>query len=132
MSDNRLVRSDNRSSEINMSVHVVIETRSMLEALTVASHRGPRDTWTAARDRTAQKIGVKPTYAARLWHRWESMKDVSGEAYRAIRAAYDAQCNHNEAMAALHRQRAEEIRHGGQADQDSIAETNRMARRGLR
>lgn len=115
-----------------MSVHVVIETRSMLEALIIASHRGPRDTWTAARDRTAKDIGVKPTYAARLWHRWESMKDVSGDAYRSIRAAYDAQCDHNEAMAALHRQRAEEKRHGGQADQNGSAETDRMAGRGVR
>lgn len=127
MSDNRIVKSDNRIGELNMSVHVVIETRSMLEALTIASHRGPRDTWAAARDRTARGIGVKPTYAARLWHRWETMKDVSGDAYRSIRSAYEAQCIHNEAMTALHRQRAEEIRHGGQTDQDSNRAVRRVA-----
>ena len=126
MSDNRIVRSDNKLGETNMSIHVVIETRTMLEALIVASHRGPRDTWTAARDRAARDIGLKPTYAARLWHRWETMKDVSGDAYRSIRAAYDAQCDHNEAMTALHRQRAEEIRNGGKADDNGAAEADRM------
>jgi hypothetical protein len=126
MSDTRIVRSDNRSSELNMSVHVVIETRSMLEALTIASHRGPRDTWTAARDRTARQIGVKPSYAARVWHRWETMKDVSGDAYRSIRAAYDAQCLHNENKVAEHRNRAEEIRNGGPTDQKLSAAAVRL------
>lgn len=102
------------------------EAKNWLEALTEVEHRGRYDTWGAARDRAASKVGIKQTYAKHLWDRWQTMKDVSGEAYRALQAAYEAQCLHNEKMAALHRQRAEEKRHGS-SHQDGMAATDRMA-----
>lgn len=102
------------------------EAKNWLEALTELEHRGRYDTWGAARDRAARKAGIKQTYAKHLWDRWQTMKDVSGEAYRCLKAAYDAQCDHNEHMAALHRQRAEEKRHGA-SHKDGMAATDSMA-----
>lgn len=112
MSDTRIVARDNRHGRQSMSDVAVQEARQWLEALTIARHRGPRDTWTAARDRTAKEIGLEPSYAARIWHRWDSMKDVSGGAYRRLRNAYDALCERNERAADLHRARREEIENG--------------------
>lgn len=115
MSDIQRVKSNTKRAV--MSEVAVLEAREMLETLMKREHRGPTDTWTAARDRTAIRVGIEPSQAKRLWQRWQDMKDVSGGVYRAIRNAYDAQCEHNEKMAALHRQRAEELVHGGQTDQ---------------
>lgn len=115
MSDITRVKSDTKRAE-PMSEVAVLEAREMLETLMKREHRGPTDTWTAARDRTAKRVGIAPSQAKRLWQRWQDMKDVSGGVYRAIRNAYDAQCEHNEKMAALHRQRREELAHGGEAD----------------
>lgn len=116
MSDIRRVESDTKRAETGMSEMVVLETRDMLETLMKREHRGPSDTWTAARDRTATRIGIEPAQARRVWQRWQDMKDVPGSVYRAVRNAYEAQCEHNEKMAALHRQRREELAHGGEAD----------------
>jgi hypothetical protein len=110
-----------------MSQVAVQTAYERLEALMKLHHRGPRDTWGAARDRAAKSAGIEPTYAKRLWNRWQTMKDVSGGVFLALQEAYDKQCIHNEAMTALHRQRAEEIRHGGQTDQDSTAKVRRVA-----
>lgn len=112
MSDTRLVAHDNKHGRQSMSDVAVQEARQWLEALTVARHRGPRDTWTAARDRTAKEIGLEPSYAARIWHRWDSMKDVSGGAYRRLSLAYTALCERNERAAAEYRARREEIENG--------------------
>jgi hypothetical protein len=123
MSDTRRVEFDTKRAEPAMSQVVVVETRDMLETLMKREHRGPSDTWTAARDRTAMKIGIEPAQARRVWQRWQDMKDVPGSVYRAIRNAYDAQCEHNEKMAALHRQRREELAHGGE-DHSLMAQPN--------
>ena len=112
MSDIRRVESDTKRAEPIMSETVVLEARDMLETLMKREHRGPSDTWTAARDRTATRIGIEPAQARRLWQRWQDMKDVPGSVYRAVRNAYEAQCEHNETMAALHRQRREALAHG--------------------
>lgn len=84
-----------RSVSLTMT-SAVTHSRAMLIALTVARHRGPADTWTAARDRTADDIGVERTYAARIWNRWQEMKDVSGEALIRLSSAYVALCLHSE------------------------------------
>ncbi len=78
----------------------VAHGRKMLIDLVVANHRGPADTWTAARDRTAKQIGIERTYAARMWNRWSEMKDVSGEALMRLSAAYVAMCQRSEAAEA--------------------------------
>jgi hypothetical protein len=110
MSDKRRVARDKRRVEDD-SMSAVIEARQYLEALTIAHHRGPSDTWTAARDRTAKAVGIERSYAARIWNRWQSMKDVSGAAYRALQLAYDAQCERNENAAAQTRRQREELAH---------------------
>ncbi|MBB4004450.1 hypothetical protein [Aurantimonas endophytica] len=93
MSDTRRVAHDTKRDEGDMSEMAVIEARERLVFLTIREHRGPADTWTAARDRTARKIGLDPSYARRLWQRWQDMKDVSGGAYRSLLLAYQAQCD---------------------------------------
>lgn len=120
------------TSQADKMITAANEAKNWLEALTEVEHRGRYDTWGAARDRAANKAGIKRTYAKHLWDRWQTMKDVSGEAYRSLKAAYEAQCAHNEKMAALHKQRAEEIRNGGASHQDSSAATDSMARVAVR
>jgi hypothetical protein len=110
MSDKRRVARDKRRVEDD-SMSAVLEARHYLEALTIAQHRGPTDTWTAARDRAAKQIGLERSYAARIWNRWQSMKDVSGAAYRALQLAYEAQCERNETAAAHTRRLREELAH---------------------
>ncbi|MDY8108291.1 hypothetical protein U0C82_03890 [Fulvimarina sp. 2208YS6-2-32] len=99
MSDIRSVVRDTKRAEGKMSDAVAFEARNMLEELMKREHRGPADTWTAARDRKARKIGLEPSYAKRLWQRWETMTDVSGAAYRAIRNAYELECARMDAIA---------------------------------
>lgn len=93
MSDTRRVARDIKRDEGDMSEVAVMEARERLVFLTRCEHRGPTDTWTAARDRTARKIGLDQSYARRLWQRWQDMKDVSGGAYRSLLIAYHAQCD---------------------------------------
>lgn len=120
MSDiRRVVRDTKRGAEV-MSEVAVQKAHGWLEALMRAHHRGPTDTWTAARDRAAKAAGVDPTYAKRLWQRWQTMKDVSGGAFLALQEAYEAQCQHNEAMAAHHRAVREAIDDGA-TDEDLVA-----------
>lgn len=121
----RVVRDTKRNAKA-MSEAAVRLSYERLEFLMKAHHRGPRDTWGAARDRAAKAAGIEPTYAKRLWNRWQTMKDVSGGVFHALAEAYNAQCDHNEAMAALHRQRAEEKRHGRSSHQDGISATSGM------
>lgn len=91
MSDKRLVEFDNKGVARVMST-AVVRSRRYLEALTVAHHRGPHDTWTAARDRAAKTAGIERSYAARIWNRWQDMKDVSGEAFMRLSEAYESLC----------------------------------------
>ncbi len=93
-----------KRSEISMSLEAVQDARSWLEALMRVHHRGPTDTWTAARDRVAAEIGLERTYARRLWNRWQEMKDVSGGAYKALLEAYEAECLKHENAALRYRE----------------------------
>ena len=95
MSDNRLVDFDKRSVSKTMTT-AAAHSRRMLIALTEAHHRGPTDTWTAARDRAAKAAGIDRSYAARIWSRWQDMKDVSGEALIRLSSAYVALCVNSE------------------------------------
>lgn len=65
MSDITRVKSDTKRAE-PMSEVAVLEAREMLETLMKREHRGPTDTWTAARDRTAKRVGIAPSQAMRL------------------------------------------------------------------
>lgn len=75
------------------------EAFAFLNALTQRSYRGWGDTVTAARDRAAKNAGVSPAQAERVWKRWQSMKTVNGDVYRALRNAYEAACLANEEAA---------------------------------
>lgn len=75
----------------------------LLEHLTVSCHRGPHDTWTAARERAAKLAGIPPSMAKRIWQRWQTMNDVSGRILVKLIKAYDEICEHNEAAAEANR-----------------------------
>ncbi|MEO3387348.1 hypothetical protein [Mesorhizobium sp. CAU 1741] len=77
----------------------VQESADYLNALARSHHRGRGDTWSAARDRAARAAGIEPSYAKRIWDRWQTMSDVSGEAYRRLRSAYERACEANEQAA---------------------------------
>lgn len=93
---------------------IAAEANQMLVGLATAHHRGPHDTWGAARDRAAKAAGIEPSYAKRIWNRWQDMSDVSGNAYRSLKRAYDAQCERQEAARDFYNQRTEDLRNGRQ------------------
>ena len=64
------------------------EAFDYLNALQKLEYRGWGDTASAARDRAARKAGVTPAQAERVWKRWQSMKTVNGDVYRALRNAH--------------------------------------------
>lgn len=101
MSDNRNVARDTMHRENTMNA--VAETYHYLNELTKRAHRGRHDTWSAARDRVAKEAGVARSYCKRVWDRYSEMKDVSGNAYRALRASYERQCIRNEEAAEAYR-----------------------------
>lgn len=128
MSVNKRVVRDTYYARLTMSEIAVRLTYERLDALTKLHHRGRHDTWAAARDRAAKAAGIEPSYAKRIWDRWQSMKDVSGGVFMAIHEAYEAQCKHNTEMAALHRLRAEEKRNGGPTNPDGMGSVCGVAR----
>lgn len=102
MSDTSRVKSDTKRGEVIM--RALADTAGMqtperavfwLEKLAIRAHRGPHDTWTAARERAAQDAGVKLTTAQRIWQRWETMNDVGGDALLKLMVAYEAMCTRN-------------------------------------
>lgn len=97
MCDRRWVRSDLIRGVFMSSA--ATEAFAYLNALTQRSFRGWGDTVTAARDRAAKQAGVSPAQAERVWKRWQSMKTVNGDVYRALRNAYEAACLANERAA---------------------------------
>jgi len=111
MSDTRRVAGDTRhvardtkgGSEDAMS-NAVTEANFYLNELARLLHRGQGDTLGAARDRAARVAGIDRSYAKRIWDRWQTMNDVSGEAYRRLREAYERACERHEAAAAEYRQ----------------------------
>jgi len=118
-------------SEMNITAdndaEALREACEWLEKLTLAEFRGRGDTVGAARARVAKQIGVKTSYANRLWNRVSEMTGIAGGTYRALQRAYDAQCERNEAMAAYHRQRREELADGGPTDPQRMAEIHGVA-----
>lgn len=101
MSDNRRVARDTKRAEDAMST-AVEKSAHLLNELTRHHHRGRGDTWTAARDRAARMAGIERSYAKRIWDRWQTMKDVSGEALVRLEAAYETICQRNEDAADRH------------------------------
>lgn len=85
------------------------EAFSYLNELQKVEYRGWGDTATAARDRVARKAGITPAQAERVWKRWQSMKTVNGDVYRALRNAYEAACIKIENAAAALEREAQEI-----------------------
>lgn len=72
-----------------------------LERLAHNYHRGPSvDTWANARDRVARDLGISPSMASRIWHRWREMGDVSGCAMMRLMLAYERICSAAEGAAA--------------------------------
>lgn len=90
MSDTRRVKSDPKQGKRMSSA--ANEAFDYLNALQQNEYRGWGDTATAARDRAAKKAGITPAQAERVWKRWQSMKTVNGDVYRALRNAYEATC----------------------------------------
>lgn len=107
MSDTRRVKSDPKRGK-RMST-AAQEAFSYLNELQKVEYRGWGDTATAARDRVARKAGITPAQAERVWKRWQSMKTVNGDVYRALRNAYEAACIKIENAAAAMEREAQEI-----------------------
>lgn len=90
MSDTRRVTSDPKQGErMSSAAH---EAFDYLNELQKHEYRGWGDTASAARDRAARKAGITPAQAERVWKRWQSMRTVNGDVYRALRNAYEAAC----------------------------------------
>ena len=120
MSDLRRGKSDLKRDE-KMSTSVAAqEAFQYLNALQKTEYRGWGDTATAARDRAAKKAGVSPAQAERVWKRWQSMKTVNGDVYRALRNRYEAICQRIENAADAIDRAAGEIE-GTNADSERIA-----------
>lgn len=100
-----------------MSTEALSDARSFLEALHDAEFRGRKDTDGAARYRLATKIGVKENYLFRLQYRAEEMKDVAGEVYRRLRAAYEDLCERNEHAADRYEAERQAMRRSNAVDQ---------------
>jgi len=101
-SDRRSVEIDTKHGGFVMS-NAVAEAHFYLNELSRQLHRGHGDTLGAARDRAARVAGIDRSYAKRIWDRWQTMNDVSGEAYRRLRTAYEQACERHEAAAAEYR-----------------------------
>ena len=106
MRNTRGVEFDTKCVEGNISMSTVFPNKSVaqeayeiLHSFVEREHRGRFDTWTAARDRVAIKIGLPVSYAKRLWQRWEQMDDVSGDALRSLYRAQQAREKHAERKA---------------------------------
>lgn len=107
--DKRSVARDTRDvgreqgRRVSIMSTAVQQSAEYLVALARLYHRGHGDTWSAARDRAAKAAGVEPSYAKRIWDRWRTMRDVSGEAYIKLRKAYEELCERNDAAARAYR-----------------------------
>jgi hypothetical protein len=86
-----------------MSTTALGQAIGWAEALHDAEFRGRKDTDGAARQRLAEKLGVKENYLFRLQYRAQEMKDVAGEVYRRLQIAYENLCEANEKAADAYR-----------------------------
>lgn len=107
MYDTRRVRSDPK--QVKRMSTAAQEAFGYLNELQQHEYRGWGDTPTAARDRAARKAGITPAQAERVWKRWQSMRTVNGDVYRALRNAYEATCITIENTAAAMEREAEQI-----------------------
>lgn len=96
--DKRRVDFDTRSA-INAMTTAVSKSVEYLNHLARLHHKGRGDTWAAARDRAARSAGIERTYAKRIWDRWQTMTDVSGEAFMRLQKAYEDACAKHDAKA---------------------------------
>lgn len=115
MSDTRRVISDPKQGErMSSAAH---EAFDYLNELQKHEYRGWGDTASAARDRAARKAGITPAQAERVWKRWQSMRTVNGDVYRALRNAYEAACLKIEHAAAAMEREAQEIEEANAVDE---------------
>jgi hypothetical protein len=73
----------------------VVQAKGWADGLIRASHRGPGDTTEAAIHRAAVKHGLDPKVLWRL--RYRTPKDLLASVYLKIKAAYEAECERQEA-----------------------------------
>lgn len=71
------------------------QAKGWANGLIRASHRGPGDTVDAAMHRAARKHGIDPKVLWRL--RYRTPKDMLATVYLKVRAAYEAECERQEA-----------------------------------
>jgi hypothetical protein len=90
------------------------EAFELLKAATKEEYRVWGDTKTAARNRAAQKAGVTPAQAERLWKTWRTVKFPNGDVYRNLRNKYGHLCSWIE-------DKAEAIEREAQAIEESHA-----------
>lgn len=104
----RCVSAPKRGEPMSNSV-AAHEAFELLNAATRQEYRGWGDTQTAARDRAAQKAGVTPAQAERLWKNWRTMKFPNGDVYRGLRNTYGHLCSWIENAADALEREAQEI-----------------------
>lgn len=89
MSEPRRYESVLKRGDSEMSTSIAaFEAFTLLNEATKAEFRGYGDTKTAARDRAAEKAGVTPVQAERLWKNWRTQKHANAEVYRLLRNKY--------------------------------------------
>jgi hypothetical protein len=93
-----------------MSISIAAqEAFDLLNAGTRLHYRGRGDTATAARDRAAKEAGITIAQGERVWKRWEAMKTVNGDVYRALRNKYGHLCSYIENKADAIEREAQQI-----------------------
>ena len=99
MKGKRFGKSAKNESKSNMSTSALTEGKRYYNALMDEEYRGRRDRNGSARSRLADRLGVKENKLIRLEYKFDDMKDISGELYRALRNRYEAICLATEGMA---------------------------------
>ncbi len=103
MSDNRFSEFDNfRSGVKKVSEMALFEAVRWADSRMDYEYRGRGDREKSARHRVSRRTGVTESYLMRLKYRSHEMKDVAGSVYRALKLAYDEQCQRNEDAADRH------------------------------
>lgn len=103
MSENSFSEFGNfRSGVKKLSEMALLEAVRWADALMDYEYRGRGDREKSARHRVSRRTGVTESYLVRLKYRSHEMKDVAGSVYRALKLAYDEQCQRNEEAADRH------------------------------
>ena len=95
MAQNLCRRETKPMTDLAMEDLPVIQAKGWADGLIRASHRGPGDTTDAAIHRAAVKHGLDPRVLWRL--RYRTPKDLLASVYLKIKAAYEAECERQEA-----------------------------------